>query len=225
MTKTYGPSGSNIFALVMGVPDEVKKDVQETVREEVRAHNGHLYTGIFGTQFFFETLADNGMNELAYEAMNKKDMPGYGWWISQGATTTWEEWNGNNSRNHPMFGGGFTWFYRKMAGLNSDQQEPGYKHIIIKPYPPKAINYASYSTRTPFGQAAVSWEKQNNTFKMDVEIPVGSRATVYLPVISGKTVKECRNGIKQAKGVKYNGIQDGYAIMEVSSGKYCFETD
>ena len=72
----------------MGVPDEVKKDVQETVREEVRAHNGHLYTGIFGTQFFFETLADNGMNELAYEAMNKKDMPGYGWWISQGATTT-----------------------------------------------------------------------------------------------------------------------------------------
>lgn len=165
------------------------------------------------------------MNELAYEAMNKKDMPGYGWWISQGATTTWEEWNGNNSRNHPMFGGGFTWFYRKMAGLNSDQQEPGYKHIIIKPYPPKAINYASYSTRTPFGQAAVSWEKQNNTFKMDVEIPVGSCATVYLPVISGKTVKECRSGIKQAKGVKYNGIQDGYAVMEVSSGKYCFETD
>ena len=53
VTKTYGPSGSNIFALVMGVPDEVKKDVQETVREEVRAHNGHLYTGIFGTQFFF----------------------------------------------------------------------------------------------------------------------------------------------------------------------------
>ena len=225
VTKTYGPSGSNIFALVMGVPDEVKKDVQETVREEVRAHKGHLYTGIFGTQFFFETLADNGMNELAYEAMNKKDMPGYGWWISQGATTTWEEWNGNNSRNHPMFGGGFTWFYRKMAGLNSDQQEPGYKHIIIKPYPPKAINYASYSTRTPFGQAAVSWEKQNNTFKMDVEIPVGSRATVYLPVISGKTVKECRSGIKQAKGVKYNGIKDGYAVMEVSSGKYCFETD
>ena len=52
VTKTYDPSGSNIFALVMGVPDEVKKDVQETVREEVRAHNGHLYTGIFGTQFF-----------------------------------------------------------------------------------------------------------------------------------------------------------------------------
>ena len=37
----------------------------------MRAHNGHLYTGIFGTQFFFETLADNGMNELAYEAMDK----------------------------------------------------------------------------------------------------------------------------------------------------------
>ena len=223
--KTYGPSGSNIFALVMGVPSQIKKDVQETVREEVRAHGGHLYTGIFGTQFFFETLADNDMNELAYEAMNKKDRPGYGWWISQGATTTWEEWNGKNSHNHPMFGGGITWFYRKLAGLRADPQEPGYKHIIIKPYPPEAINYASYSTRTPYGQAAVSWKKQNLTFEMDVEIPVGSHATIYLPIVSGKTIKEGGTDIKRAKDVEYIGRQDGYAVMEVSSGNYRFETD
>ncbi len=224
-TKSYGPSGSNIFALVMGVPSQVKKDVQETVREEIRAHDGHLYTGIFGTQFFFETLAENGMNNLAYEAMNKKDMPGYGWWISQGATTTWEEWNGNNSHNHPMFGGGITWFYRKLAGLDTDQQEPGYKHIIIKPYPPRAIDYATYSTRTPYGQAAVSWEKHNDTFGMEVEIPVGSHATIYLPVVSGKMIREGGTDIKRVKDVEYIGLQDGYAIMEVPSGKYRFETD
>lgn len=224
-THSYGPSGSNIFALVMGVPDDVKKEVQTTVKEELRAHNGHLYTGIFGTQFFFETLADNGMNDEAYEAMNKKDMPSYGWWISQGATTTWEEWNGNNSRNHPMFGGGLTWFYRKMAGLNTDQQEVGYKHIIIKPCPPSAITYASYSTRTPYGQAAVDWKKQDNLFTMEIEVPVGSQATVYLPVTSGKNISEGGIAIKKRKEIKFNKIQDGYAILQVPSGKYSFKAD
>ena len=221
--KTYGPSGSNIFALKMGVPDEVKKDVQATVRQELVEHNGHLYTGIFGTQFFFEILAENGMNEQAYEAMNKKEMPGYGYWISQGATTTWEEWNGNNSHNHPMFGGGITWFYRKLSGLTTDPTEAGYKHIIIKPYPPKAISYASYSTRTPYGSAGVSWKKENDSFKMDIEVPIGSHATVYLPITSGKTVKEGGRAIEQIKEIRIKGIESGYSVKEVPSGKYSFE--
>lgn len=224
-TCTYGPSGSNIFALVMGVPSDVKAKVIDTVKEEIRAHKGHLYTGIFGTQFFFETLADNGMNEMAYEAMDKKEMPSYGWWISQGATTTWEEWNGNNSRNHPMFGGGITWFYRKLAGLAPDPNGAGYKDIIVKPLPPEALTYASYSTRTPNGNASVAWKKQSDTYQMDVEIPVGSKATIYVPVVSGKEIKEGGIDIRKIKDIKYKGIQDGYAVICITSGKYMFETD
>jgi hypothetical protein len=34
-----------------------------------------LDTGIFGTQFFFEVLSENGMHDLAYEAMNKREEP------------------------------------------------------------------------------------------------------------------------------------------------------
>lgn len=221
----YNEDAKAFAALAIGIPEEVKKEVQETVKEELRTHNGHLYIGIFGTQFFFEVLADNGMNELAYEAMNKKDMPGYGWWISQGATTTWEEWNGSNSRIHPMFGGGLTWFYRKLAGLNIDPLEPGYKHIIVKPCPPTAITDASYSIRTPYGQAAIDWEKQDDSFKMSVEVPVGSHATVYLPVIRGKVVKEGGVAIDKVKEVQFDGIQEAHAIMQVSSGKYYFEAD
>ena len=32
----------------------------------------HLDTGIFGTQFFFEVLSENGLNELAYRVMNQR---------------------------------------------------------------------------------------------------------------------------------------------------------
>lgn len=224
-SHSYGPSGSNIFALVLGVPEDVKEGVLKTVKEEIHAHKGHLYTGIFGTQFFFETLADNGMNELAYEAMNKKEMPGFGWWISQGATTTWEEWNGNNSRNHPMFGGGLTWFYRKLAGLNVGTNEAGFKHIVIRPCPPKDLTYASYDTRTPYGKAAVRWEKQRAAYVMDVEIPVGCRATVYIPVITGNQIKENGVDIRTRKEVDYEGVQNNYAVVRISSGKYHFEAN
>ncbi len=131
---SYGPCGGNIFALRMGVPAGQKSRVISALKSDILANGGHLDTGIFGTQFFFEVLSENGLHEMAYEAMNKRTQPGYGWWISQKATTTWEQWDGEGSRNHPMFGGGIVWFYRKLAGMNTDEDQPGYRHIIFRPH-------------------------------------------------------------------------------------------
>ncbi len=72
------------------------------------------------------------MNELAYEAMNKKDMPGYGWWISQEPLPPGKNGTATTLATTRCSVAALPGFYRKMAGLNSDQQEPGYKHIIIK---------------------------------------------------------------------------------------------
>ena len=70
---TYGRGGGNIFALLMGVPADQEQRVIDALKKDIAAEDGHLDTGIFGTQFFFEVLADYGMQELAYEAMNKKN--------------------------------------------------------------------------------------------------------------------------------------------------------
>ncbi len=94
--------------------------------------------------FSLKYLSENGLNDLAYEAMNKKDEPGYGRWLDLGATTTWEEWNTGGSHNHPMFGGGLVWYYRKLAGMNTDENEPGYRHIIFKPQPVEDVSFAKY---------------------------------------------------------------------------------
>jgi len=103
---TYGPNGGNIFALVMGVPEDQEQRVIAALKADIAARDGHLDTGIFGTQFFFEVLADYGMQDLAYEAMNKTTQPSYGWWVENGNTTSWEGWSRPGSGNHPMFGGG-----------------------------------------------------------------------------------------------------------------------
>ena len=181
-TASYGSNdGSNVFALRMGVPEENRPAGVESLRNEIEANGGHINTGIFGTQIFFDVLCENGLPELAYSVMTQKECPGYGWWVEQGADTMWEYWNGDHSRNHPMFGGGLTWLYTRVAGLQIDENEPGYKHIIVRPTPMGDLTYASYQTETPQGKASVRWDKRGNRFILKVTVPKGSRASVFLP--------------------------------------------
>ncbi len=219
---TYGPNGGNIYALVMGVPEDQEQRVIAALKADIAARDGHLDTGIFGTQFFFEVLADYGMHDLAYEAMNKTTQPSYGWWVENGNTTSWEGWSRPGSGNHPMFGGGLVWFYRKLAGMNTDPDLPGYKNIIFKPQPVADLTYASYSNLTPYGEGEIRWENEDNQFLMDITVPVGSTATVYVPTDDPNRVTENGNAIADNEYVSFQGMEDGYAVYSVVSGEYHF---
>jgi alpha-L-rhamnosidase len=221
---SYGQYGGNIFALVLGLPEDQKSRVIRALEKDIAAIDYHLDTGIFGTQFFFEVLAENGLQDLAYKVMNQKTEPGYGWWIEQGATTTWEQWNGKGSRNHPMFGGGLTWFYRKLAGMNVDPENPGYKHIIFRPQPVEEITWASYSTLTPFGNSGIRWEKTDKTFSVSVVVPVGSTSTIYIPVKENSQITENGKETLNSGLIQFTGIKDGYAVYKTGSGQFIFNS-
>lgn len=220
---SYGKGGGNIFALKMGVPDSQHAKVMAALRADIKSNEGHLDTGIFGTQFFFEVLAANGMNDLAYEAMNKRTQPSYGYGIEQGATTTWEDWNGKSSQNHPMFGGGLTWFYRNLAGMNADPDQPGYRHIIFKPQPVDELDFVTYSNNTSFGEAGITWRNKADQLFMDITIPVGSKATVYVPSGDVNSLKENGHSINQSKGVHFVSSDKDMITLDVESGKYEFQ--
>lgn len=184
---SYGGHGGNIFALAMGVPEDRREAVRAAVREEFRQSGGHVYTGIFGTRLLFETLTAEGMGDLAYAAMDKRDAPSFGWWVEQGSHTMWECWDDNGYTSvpsfvHPMFGGGLTWLYKDVAGMRIDPAEPGYKHIIFKPVAWPDLSWAEYSTATPYGQAGIRWDvSPDGVMTCKVDVPVGSRATLWLP--------------------------------------------
>ena len=219
---TYGNAGGNIFALKMGVPKSQYDKVIAALKKNIKENNGHLDTGIFGTQFFFEVLSENGMHELAYEAMNKRDEPGYGNWLELGSTTSREQWSKDGSHNHPMFGGGLVWYYRKLAGMNADPEKPGYRHIIFKPMPAGDLTFAKYFNETSHGEAGILWQKDNGQFSMEVTVPVGCTAAVYIPVKSGGTVLEGGNAVSESTEIKILGTDEGYQIFSVNSGKYSF---
>jgi alpha-L-rhamnosidase len=222
---TYGKAGGNIFALKMGVPANQYSRVIQSLKADIQANGGHLDTGIFGTQFFFEVLSENGMHDLAYQAMTKKTQPGFGWWIEQGATTTWEQWDGSNSRNHPMFGGSLVWFYRKLAGMNAEPEEPGYKHIIFRPQLVDDLSFVKYFNQTPFGEAGIFWKKENQQLTMQVTVPVGCRATVFVPLLKENRITESGMPVSFFKDIKSVKEEGGYHIFEVNSGQYQFVSE
>ncbi|WP_167615072.1 family 78 glycoside hydrolase catalytic domain [Maribellus sediminis] len=222
---TYGPAGGNIFALKMGVPPEQFSKVIAALKKDIQKNDGHLDTGIFGTQFFFEVLSENGLHDLAYEAMNKKDEPGYGRWLDLGATTTWEHWNTTGSHNHPMFGGGLVWYYRKLAGIQTDEAEPGYKHLVFKPQPVEDISFVRYSNETSYGKAGIHWQKDNSNFSMEVTIPVGAHASIYVPCESSQTIKESGVPVNENSDIQYLGWNNGYSQINAGSGIYHFTVD
>lgn len=220
---SYGNGGGNVLALRMGVPDDQHPKVVAALRNNIKTNKGHLDTGIFGTRFFFEVLAQNGMQDLAYAAMNKKEEPSFGFWIALGSTTTREKWNNESSHNHPMMGGGLVWLYKNLAGMQVDVEKPGYKHMIFKPQPVDDLDFVSYINNTPYGKAGITWRQENSKFFMDIEVPVSATATVYIPSENATQVREGDRNISQNPYIANIQSAGGYTILEVGQGNYKFE--
>jgi alpha-L-rhamnosidase len=223
-TKSYGLNGSNVFALKMGVPEDVKADVVETLRREIiEDNNGHLNTGIFGTQFLFEVLADVGLNDVAYTVMDKRTFPSYGYWVEQGATTFWEHWdNRQASQNHPMFGGGLTWFYRWVTGMQTDETQPGFRHIVLRPQLPAGLDFARYATLTPYGRVESAVRRNGASLTLKATIPVGSHATICLPAADVQQITENGQPLANIIGIEAIEQTEAGVKIEVAQGSYNF---
>ncbi len=218
---TFGKYGANIFALKMGVEKDRYPSVINALKKDIAEANGHLDTGIFGTRYFFEVLADHGLHALAYEAMNKTTQPSFGHWIALGSTTTREQWSTAGSHNHPMFGGALGWFYTRLAGLQPSDAHPGYKQLLIKPMPVGDMTYAKYYLETVYGKAGVEW-RQGNTFEMIVKVPVGSSAIISIPTHKGKNITENNLPLAGRKDIQVLEEEAGYQKVKIESGEYFF---
>jgi alpha-L-rhamnosidase len=219
---SYGDAGGNILALRMGVPESQYEKVVAALKDGIIKSDGHLDTGIIGTRFYFEVLAEHGLNQLAYEAMNKRTEPGFGHWIELGSTTTREQWSERGSHNHPMFGGGLAWFYRNLAGMQADPDQPGYRHIIFRPQPVDDMEFVSYFNQTSYGRAGIRWKNEADAFVMEVEVPVGCTATIYIPSAVTESMYEGGKPVEDVPGLELVGTEGNYHMIQTGSGSYSF---
>jgi alpha-L-rhamnosidase len=196
--------------------------------------HGHIGTGLVGGQYLMRVLTEHGRADLAYTIATQKEYPGWGYMIANGATTIWELWNGNtadpamNSGNHVMLVGDLViWFYENLAGIKTDPDKPGFKHIIMKPTPVGDLKYVKATHRSPYGLISSEWRKEGNKFDWQIEIPANTTATVYVPASDVNAVRE---GNWRWPAMKANGVADfrfenSHAILELGSGKYHFVSE
>lgn len=225
---------ANIVALQCGlVPEELEDRVFANVVYKTETESGcHVTTGLIGIQWLMRTLSDYGRADIALKMAMTKEYPGWGYMIENGATTIWELWNGNkgnpamNSMNHVMLLGDLIpWYYRYLAGIRNDESSCGFKKMVFKPYPLSPLKYVRASYETPYGLAESSWELCGNRFSWRVEVPVNTTATIMVPAADEASVTENGTIPMESRGLKFIGMQDGYAIFTALSGKYDFVSE
>jgi alpha-L-rhamnosidase len=139
--------------------------------------------------------------------------------VAKGATTIWELWNGDtadpamNSGNHVMqIGDLAVWMYEYLAGIRPDPEQPGFKHVLIRPYAAGDLSSVKASHKSMYGTIASAWKRDARMFTLNVTIPPNTTATVWVP---GKA--------ETPKGVKFVRNEEGNSVFEIESGSYVFK--
>ncbi|HLR38686.1 MAG TPA: family 78 glycoside hydrolase catalytic domain, partial [Chitinophagaceae bacterium] len=224
---------ANLLPLYFGItPDRYKDKVFKNMTDQiVSVYDKHISTGTLGTQMIMRGLTRFGRPDLAYSIVSTKTYPGWGYMVENGATTIWELWNGNkanqwmSSRNHVMLLGDLVvWLYEDVAGIRSDDENPGYKRIIMKPMITDSLQYVNASYHSIHGLIKSDWHKTNHSFHWTISIPGNTSAIVSIPSKSAQTIQENGENISKVKGVKLLKKEKGFVTLKVGSGNYSFKS-
>jgi len=203
-----------------------KDGVLNGLLQNIQEKDGHLDTGIYGTRYLIDVFAANGKVDTALEMLHKVTYPGFGYEISQGATTLWEQWGngigkfGMQSHNHAMFAGIGVSFYTVFAGIQSS--ENAYKNIRIKPIIPKELSFVECNYNTIRGDIKVKWQKYEGIFTMDVTIPGNCSGEIYLPAGSTDNVLLNSKPLKDREDIFSQDLEDGYLKVLLGNGQFGF---
>lgn len=175
-----GSQTSLACALYQGLSGDAEKTIDALV-SAVKQNDDHLDCGILGTKYLLHALSDNGHPDIAYKIVNQHSFPGWGYWIEQGATTLWEQWNGTESLNHIMYGDVSAWFYKDLAGIAPDEHLPGFKRISFSPYFSPDLMWVKACHQSMYGEITANWIRKGKNIYYNITIPANTTGEVTLP--------------------------------------------
>jgi hypothetical protein len=220
-----GSQAANSIPLVLDLVDSSHRNaVLENVVRDVRDRGNSITAGDVGFRYLLRALADGGRSDVIFDMNSQSERPGYGYQLKQGATSLTEAWDARrtSSQNHFMLGQITEWFYHDLAGIQSDPAGPGFRKIIIRPQPVGDITWVRASYKSIRGTIRSEWRYDGGMYRLDVSIPAGTTATVYVSSRSAADITE--NGLPLAgvPDVKLLRHEDGHAVLAVASGTYRF---
>ena len=247
---TVSTQTSYLMALKFGLlPETSVERAREILREKIENNGYKLSTGFIGTSILNQTLSEQGMDDLAYDLLLQRENPSWLYSVDQGATTIWERWDSYtkesgfnkhewnmNSFNHYSYGVVSEWMFRRVAGIEADEAQPGFKHFFLMPTPDDRTYFPAGQERitsvkatheSGYGLIRSEWQRTDDgRISYKATVPANSTATLYLPVLSGNDeITEGGKALEEAEGVTFKGIEDGKAVIGLESGSYEFTTE
>jgi len=176
--------------LALLTTDDQRHHAGDRLADLVRSSGFRISTGFVGTPLIMDALTDSGHLDVAYRLMLQTGCPSWLYAVTMGATTVWERWDAMlpdgsinpgqmTSFNHYALGAVADWLHRTFAGLSP--AAPGYRELLVRPAPARALTSASARHRTPYGDAEVSWQRSQGQLRLRVLVPVGATASVHIP--------------------------------------------
>lgn len=212
--------------LLVGLtPPPLRPGVMKRLEDEILVNkNGHIDAGIYGTYFLLKLLTEQNRNDLVFTMANQRTYPGWGHMLEQGATTFWEQWDGENSRVHSSFLSIGSWFIEGIAGIRLDPAQPGYKHFLVRPGIVGDLTWAKCEYESPYGRIVSEWKIANDCLTLIVEVPVNTTATVFVPTSDPAAVTENGQPASKRPGIHSVKAVAETLICEIGSGCYEFRT-
>jgi alpha-L-rhamnosidase len=215
------------------LPESLRAQAADRLVLNIKSYNTHLTTGFLGTPYLCHVLSRFGHTDVAYDLLNQQSYPSWLYPVKMGATTIWERWDGQkpdstfqvpsmNSFNHYSYGAIGDWMYRVIAGIDTDEDAPGYKNIRIMPHIGGGLTKVSASLQTYYGSLSSSWEVTADKLLFHVEIPANTTAIVYVPAKNASGIMENGTSITSFKEIKVAGLEGEYVLLKLGSGSYHF---
>lgn len=188
---------AHVLALMFGlVPEKHIQRTADTLVRYLEENKWHLSTGFLGTPYLCHVLSSNGRADAAYKLLLQPEYPSWLYPLSKGATTIWEHWDGikpdgslwskdMNSYNHYAYGAVGDWLYRVVAGLNPQEDGPGYKKIRFQPIPGGGLTWAEARFQSVYGTVETKWELDEDltspSLTLSLTVPCNTESVLILP--------------------------------------------
>ncbi len=216
------------------LPPELRARAAREIVNDAERRGMHLSTGFVGAPYLPHALTACGKSDAAYALLLQKTWPSWLYAVTQGATTIWERWDGwthdkgfqdpgMNSFNHYAYGSVGEWLYQRVAGIDADAAQPGFRHIIMRPLWNGPLTSARATLRSPYGEIVSAWQRTAQGVRWDVTVPPNARATLHLPVGDAGQVRESGVPVGQAAGVACAQADEGGMRVSIGAGVYHFD--
>ena len=116
------------------------------------------------------------------------------------------------------------WHATNVAGIDCDAEQPGFKQIVIRPYPGKGLDYANAEYNSIHGKIKSEWKLERNQLTLKITIPANTKATVFLPSDKDGLISESGKPIEDVDCIEFVKREGKTAVLTIGSGSYSFQS-